>query len=111
MPPRGKTKKGKKSKKQVEEEMSDNLQEDDEMFYVENAALAGDNMQEDLTQEEKDEVHLKQLTTKNPQAPTNITTFSFADRQFKLNDQVEQIVFHYSVDGDIIMKDTPEAND
>jgi dynein intermediate chain 1 len=110
MPPRGKTKKGKKSKKQVEEEMSDNLQEDDEMFNVENAALAGDE-QEDLTQEEKDEVHLKQLTTKNPQAPTNITTFSFADRQFKLNDQVEQIVFHYSVDGDIIMKDTPEAND
>jgi len=49
MPPRGKTKKGKKSKKQVEEEMSDNLQEDDEMFNVENAALAGDNMQEDLT--------------------------------------------------------------
>lgn len=49
MPPRGKTKKGKKSKKQVEEEMSDNLLEDDEMFNVENAALAGDNMQEDLT--------------------------------------------------------------
>jgi len=66
MPPKRGAKKAKKSKKQVEEEMSDNLQEDDEMFNVENAALAGDNMQEDLTQEEKDEVHLKQLTTKNP---------------------------------------------
>lgn len=86
MPPKRGTKKAKKSKKQVEEEMSDNLQEDDEMFNVENAALAGDNMQEDLTQEEKDNVHLKQLTTKNPQAPSNITTFSFAERSFKLND-------------------------
>ena len=54
MPPK-RAKKSKKSKKQIEEEMSDNLQEDDEMFNVENAALAGDNMQEDLTQEEKDE--------------------------------------------------------
>jgi hypothetical protein len=50
MPPRKPTKKTKK-KKQIEEEISDNLQEDDEMFNVENAAMAGANEQEDLTQE------------------------------------------------------------
>ena len=81
------------------------------MFNVENAAMAGGNEQEDLTQEEKDKVILKCLTTKNPQAPQNLTLFSFAERCFKLSDQVEQIVFHYSVDGDIIMKETIEAND
>jgi len=36
------------------------------MFNVENAAMAGANEQEDLTQEQKDEVILKTLTTKNP---------------------------------------------
>jgi hypothetical protein len=50
MPQRKPTKKTKK-KKQIEEEISDNLQEDDEMFNVENAAMAGANEQEDLTQE------------------------------------------------------------
>jgi hypothetical protein len=65
MPPRKPTKKTKK-KKQIEEEISDNLQEDDEMFNVENAAMAGANEQEDLTPEQKEEVILKTLTTKNP---------------------------------------------
>jgi len=98
-------------KKQIEEVESDNLQEDDEMFNVQNEAMAGGNEQEDLTQEEKDKVHLKKLSTKNPQAASNVTTFSFAERCFKLDASVEQIVFHYSVDGDIIMKETSEAND
>ena len=81
------------------------------MFNVQNEAMGGGNEQEDLTQEEKDAVHLKKLTTNNPQAASNTTTFSFAERIFKLDSSVEQIVFHYSVDGDIIMKETSEAND
>jgi dynein intermediate chain 1, axonemal len=80
------------------------------MFNVENAVMAGANEQEDLTQEQKDEVILKTLTTKNPQAPSNITTFSYAERRFMKEDSVPQIVFHYEVDGDIIMKDTDAAN-
>merc|ERR1719163_2393197 len=109
MPPKKTTKKTKK-KPRIEDEISDNLQEDDEMFNAENAALGAANEQEDLTQEQKDEVILKTLTTMNPQAPSNITVFSFAERRFMKEDSVNQIVFHYEVDGDIIMKDTDAAN-
>jgi len=111
MPPKTKKRAGKGKKRPVEDVESENMQEDDEMFNVQNEAMGGGNEQEDLTQEEKDSVHLKKLTTNNPQAASNTTTFSFAERIFKQETSVEQIVFHYSVDGDIIMKETSEAND
>jgi len=65
------------------------MQEDDEMFNVQNEAMGGGNEQEDLTQEEKDAVHLKKLTTNNPQSASNTTTFSFSERCFKLDSSVE----------------------
>jgi len=37
-----------------------------------------------LTQEEKEETIIRTLLSKNPQAPQNISTFSFRDRQFKI---------------------------
>ena len=35
----------------------------------------------------------------NPRAPHNVSRFSYKDRQFKVDDQLEQTVFHYSDDG------------
>ena len=68
--------------------------------------------QEDLTQEEKDAMVFKTLTSNNPQAPHNITKFSYKDRVFKTDDNVvEHMVFHYNVDGDALLVDCDEARD
>ena len=48
----------------------------------------------------------KVLNSNNPQAPHNLTKFSFKDRCFKTEDIVDQLVFHYSVDGNILLQDS-----
>ena len=108
MPPKPKTKKKGGKKKVVEEDISENLQDDDELLNME-ANQQTD--QEDLTQEEKDKTYYKKLTSNNPQAPANITKFSYKDRQFKVDDSVDQIVFHYLCDGDILVAESEEARD
>ncbi len=77
---------------------------------MDNANQPG-NEQEDLTQEQKDEVIYKKLTSNNPQAPANVTKFSYKERIFKTEDVVEQIVFHYSCDGDILVLESDEHRD
>lgn len=67
------------------------------------------NEQEELTPEERDENIFKALTSNNPQAPHNLTKFSWKDRCFKTEDVVDQLVFHYSVEGSILLKDSDEA--
>lgn len=67
--------------------------------------------QEQLTQEEKDEVITKSLSFNDPQAPSNITQFSWKDRCFKKDETGDAIIFHFSFDGDIIIKDSEEARD
>ena len=111
MPPRP-AKKAKKStkKKMVEDEVSENLQDDDELLNMDNANQPG-NEQEDLTQEQKEENMYKKLTSNNPQAPLNVTKFSYKERLFKTEDVVEQLVFHYSCDGDILVLESDEARD
>jgi hypothetical protein len=37
--------------------------------------------------------------------------FSFKDRVFKVDDQVDHLVFHVQVDGDIILKDSDAGRD
>ena len=77
---------------------------------MDNANQPG-NEQEDLTQEQRDETVYKKLTSNNPQAPINVTKFSYKERTFKTEDVVEQIVFHYSCDGDILVLESDEARD
>ena len=64
-----------------------------------------------MTQEQKEENIYKKLTSLNPQAPSNITKFSYKERIFKTDDVVEQLVFHYSCDGDILVAESEEARD
>ena len=108
MPP--KVKKGKKGtkKKVIEEDVSENLQDDDELLNME-ANQQTD--QEELTQEQRDETIYKKLASNNPQAPSNITKFSYKDRYFKVDDGVDQIVWHYQCDGDILVAESEEARD
>jgi dynein intermediate chain 1 len=67
--------------------------------------------QEQLTAEEKDEQIIKTLNSNNPQAPHNLCQFSFNDRKFVINDQVEHLVFHVNMDGCILLKDSDDARD
>jgi dynein intermediate chain 1 len=64
----------------------------------------------ELTPDELEkEVPPRVLYPANPRAPTNITQFSFKERAFKTDDQVDQAVFHFSMDGAILKKDGAEA--
>lgn len=51
------------------------------------------------------------MSSNNPQAPINVTKFSYKERIFRTEDVVEQIVFHYSCDGDILVLESDEARD
>jgi len=65
-----------------------------------------------LTPEELEkEVPPRVLYPANPRAAHNITYFSHKDRQFKRDDQVDQCVFHFQMDGAILLKDSQEAQD
>lgn len=108
MPPRP-TKKGKKSKKAKEqEEVSENLQDDDELLMEANQMGID---KEDLTPEQMEKTVYKRLTSNNPQAPKNITKFSYKERCFMTDADVDQIVFHYCNDGDILVAESDEARD
>eukprot|EP00921_Rhytidocystis_pertsovi_P001540 GHVQ01002626.1.p1 GENE.GHVQ01002626.1~~GHVQ01002626.1.p1 ORF type:complete len:681 (-),score=60.07 GHVQ01002626.1:2414-4456(-) len=64
----------------------------------------------DLTPEELEkEMQPRVLYPQNPRAAKNITQFSFKERQYKRNDQIEQTVFHLALDGCIWLKNSPEA--
>mmetsp|Transcript_126133 Transcript_126133/g.251914 ORF Transcript_126133/g.251914 Transcript_126133/m.251914 type:complete len:673 (-) Transcript_126133:117-2135(-) len=65
-----------------------------------------------LTPEELEkEVPPRVLYPNNPRAPHNITTYSHKERVFKKDDQVDQCVLHFSMDGQILLRDGPEAQD
>jgi dynein intermediate chain 1 len=70
----------------------------------------GDQMQLSPEELEK-EVPPRVLYPSNPRAAHNITYFSYKERQFKRDDQVDQCVFHFQMDGAILLKDSVEAQD
>jgi len=63
----------------------------------------------DLTPEELEaEVPPRVLYPNNPRAPHNITTFSYKEQCFKRDDQVDQMVIHFSMDGCVFLKESSE---
>eukprot|EP00928_Gymnodinium_smaydae_P053786 TRINITY_DN376_c0_g3_i1.p1 TRINITY_DN376_c0_g3~~TRINITY_DN376_c0_g3_i1.p1 ORF type:complete len:666 (+),score=163.88 TRINITY_DN376_c0_g3_i1:64-2061(+) len=57
------------------------------------------------------EVPPRVLYPANPRAPHNITAYSLKDRAFKAEYNVDQCVFHFSMDGQILLRDGPEAQE
>ena len=108
MAPRRRAAKKGPSRRQIEEDNDDDLQDDEDLLGQDNNNMPG-NDQEELTAEERDEVHFKVLTSNNPQAPHNLTKFSWKERCFQTEGVVDQLVFHYSVEGSILLKDSDEA--
>ncbi|OEH75855.1 dynein intermediate [Cyclospora cayetanensis] len=51
------------------------------------------------------------LYPKNPRAPQNITRFSFKENQFKKEGDVDQTVFHLSIESTLLLKDSAEATE
>jgi len=71
--------------------------------------LKPENQLRDLSPEELEkEVPPRVLYPVNPRAPHNVSRFSYKDRQFKVDDQLDQTVFHYSDDGYVVMRDSTE---
>jgi len=65
-----------------------------------------------LSPEELDkEVPPRVLYPMNPRAPTNTTQYSHKEKVFKIDEQVDQLVMHFSMDGNILLKDSPEAQE
>ncbi len=88
MPPkRGGKQKKKATKRQEIDEEDDNLQEDDDLLNM-GAEVPGMD-QEDITQEEKEEMIFKVLTSNNPNASHNLTKFSYKERVFKTEETVD----------------------
>ena len=108
MPARRRAAKKGPARRQIEEDNDDDLQDDEDLLGQDNNNMPG-NDQEDLTAEERDKMFFKVLTSNNPQAPHNLTKFWWKERCFKTEDVVDQLVFHYSVEGSILLKDSDEA--
>jgi len=63
----------------------------------------------DLNGEELEkEVPPRVLYPNNPRAAHNMTQFSYKERQYKRDDQVDQMVIHLQMDATILKKDSPE---
>ncbi|KAG8534760.1 hypothetical protein GDO81_018614, partial [Engystomops pustulosus] len=49
------------------------------------------------------------LTANNPHAPQNIVRYSFKDRAYRPISIVDQLAVHFSLDGNMLHKDSDEA--
>ena len=67
--------------------------------------------QEQLTAEEKDEQIIKNLNSNNPQAAHNLVQFSYRDRIFKGEQNVDHMVFHVNMDGCILQTESDDMRD
>lgn len=112
MPARGKKPvKAIKKKNKQDDEPSENNQEDEDVANMDNPNQMREDI-EDLTQEEKDRMVYKKLNSLNPQAPVNLTRFAFCkNRGFVTDDVVDQLVMHYSYEGDMLLAESDDARD
>ncbi|OMJ79680.1 hypothetical protein SteCoe_20245 [Stentor coeruleus] len=86
------------------------MQDDDLM----NEAMQGLQKQDDYprpTEKELEEEIERILNAANPQNAQNNTYYSHKDKQFKRDDQVDNMVIHLSIDGSILLKESNEANE
>ena len=82
-------------------------QQDEELLNSELAAMQAEQVK--LDDKELDMDHSRALNATNPQAAQNHTTFSYKERLYKKDELIDQMVVHFSIDGDLIQADSEEA--
>uniref|UniRef100_A0A8C9EQQ5 Dynein axonemal intermediate chain 1 n=1 Tax=Pavo cristatus TaxID=9049 RepID=A0A8C9EQQ5_PAVCR len=63
----------------------------------------------ELTEAELKEEFTRVLTANNPHAPQNIVRYSFKERAYKPISYVDQIAIHFSLNGNMILRDSDEG--
>ncbi|KAL3866455.1 hypothetical protein ACJMK2_043751 [Sinanodonta woodiana] len=87
-------------------DMGDGTDADD---WMNTKTLVKPDDQLELTEVELKEEFTRILTANNPHAPQNIVRYSFKERQYKQTSSVDQLAVHFSLDGNMIHKDSDEA--
>ncbi|XP_053313961.1 dynein axonemal intermediate chain 1 isoform X2 [Spea bombifrons] len=77
--------------------------------YSQPRALTKPPDQLQLTEAELKEEFTRILTANNPHAPQNIVRYSFKERAYKPVSAVDQLAVHFSLDGNMLHKDSDEA--
>ncbi|KAH1168540.1 hypothetical protein KIL84_013130 [Mauremys mutica] len=63
----------------------------------------------ELTEAELKEEVTRILTANNPHAPQNIVRYSFKERAYKPISYVDQMAIHFSLDGNLLLRDSDEG--
>lgn len=50
----------------------------------------------------------KILVPNNPNAPKNTTIYDYYNRKYKTDELVDQLIIHFSIEGDLIWKESNE---
>lgn len=87
-------------------DMGDGTEQDD---WMNTKTLVKPDDQLDLTEQELKEEFTRILTANNPHAPQNIVRYSFKERQYKQTSSVDQLAIHFALDGNMIHKESDEA--
>lgn len=82
---------------------------EDEEEWMQPKILMKPDDQLDLTPEELKEEFTRILTANNPHAPNNIVRYSFKECCYKMKMGVDQLAIHFSMDGNMLHKDSDEA--
>ncbi|XP_057303702.1 dynein intermediate chain 2, ciliary-like [Hydractinia symbiolongicarpus] len=98
--------KGKK-KKEDDDTTQPGIDELDDWMQPKQLVKPEDQLQ--LTEEELKEEFTRILTANNPHAPSNIVRFNFKEGQFKQIPTVDQLAIHFSLEGNLLHKESDEA--
>ena len=103
------TKKGRAARAVTRVAEPDVSEQQDELLMNEEAAFQAEQVK--LDDKELDMDHSRALNATNPQAAQNHTTFSYKERLYKKDELIDQMVVHFSIDGDLIQADSEEAQE
>ncbi|XP_074651802.1 dynein intermediate chain 2, ciliary-like [Tubulanus polymorphus] len=92
-----------------EEDDATSMGEAREDDWMQPRALIKPDDQLQLSEAELKEEFTRILTANNPHAPQNIVRYSFKEKQYKQISQVDQLAIHFSLDGNMLHKESDEA--
>ncbi|XP_059161698.1 dynein intermediate chain 2, ciliary-like isoform X2 [Physella acuta] len=105
----GTTVERKRSKRVDVDDMTETGEGTEQDDWMQTKTLVKPEDQLDLTEAELKEEFTRILTANNPHAPQNIVRYSFKERQFKQISSVDQLAVHFSMDGNLLHKESEEA--